>query len=131
MHDHVAPLANQPAPDGYPPVKQAGVDQPGTFNQFGMRVPLVVVSPWTVPHLVSHTVRDHTSILKLIETRFSLPPLTARDAAADNMMEFFNFASPAWITPPPACSGTNTNACLVPQPTNGVCNLNLEKAPGQ
>jgi phospholipase C len=121
LHDHVPPPANQPIPDGYRPFTNPGTDQPGIFNQFGMRVPLAVVSPWTGPHLVSHTIRDHTAILKLIETRFSLPPLTSRDAAADNMVEFFNFSSPPYMTPP----------TLASQPTNGVCNLNLGKAPGQ
>lgn len=134
-HDHVAPPANQAIPDGYPPMTDPGTDQPGIFNQFGMRVPLMVVSPWTIPHFVSHVVRDHTSILKFIETRFSLPPLTARDAAADNMLEFFEpgFASTPWLTPPTVSSSCNpgTAACLVTQPTNGVCNLNLETAPGQ
>jgi phospholipase C len=119
MHDHVIP-ANMTQPDGYAPAI-ASTDQPGIFNQAGFRVPFVVVSPWTVPHLVSHLNRDHTSFLKLIETRFSLPPLTARDDAADNMTEFFNFQSPSWMTPP----------TLPVQPTNGVCDLTLEKAPGQ
>jgi phospholipase C len=118
-------------PDGYPPQTTAGQDQPGIFNQAGLRVPLIVASPWTGPNQVSHTVRDHTSILKLIETRFSLPPLTGRDAAADDMEEFFNFQSPPWLTPPPVCKNGNTNACILPQPTTGTCNLNLEKAPGQ
>jgi len=121
LHDHVPPPANQPIPDGYRPFTNPGTDQPGIFNQLGLRVPLMVVSPWTGPNFVSHVVRDHTSILKLIETRFSLPPLTSRDAAADNMLEFFNFTSPPYLTPP----------SLPVQPTNGVCNLNLEKAPGQ
>jgi phospholipase C len=134
-YDHVAPPTNQAIPDGYPPMTDPGTDQPGIFNQFGMRVPLMVVSPWTIPHFVSHINRDHTSILKFIETRFSLPPLTARDAAADNMIEFFepNFGSTPWLTPPTVSSSCNpgTGACLVTQPTNGVCNLNLETAPGQ
>jgi phospholipase C len=120
LHDHVPPPAGA-IPDGYRPLTRPGTDQPGIFNQFGMRVPLMVVSPWTGPNMVSHIPRDHTSILKLIETRFSLPPLTSRDAAADNMSEFFNFSSPPYMTPP----------TLATQPTNGVCNLNLEKAPGQ
>ena len=98
MRDHVVP-PNMTQPDGYPPAITS-TDQPGIFNQAGFRVPFVVVSPWTGPHLVSHINRDHTSILKLIETRFSLPPLTARDDAADNMTEFFNFQSPSWMTPP-------------------------------
>jgi hypothetical protein len=36
----------------------------------------------------------------LIEFRFGLYPLTARDAWADNMVEFFDFSNPAWLTPP-------------------------------
>jgi phospholipase C len=119
LHDHVAP-PNIPVPDGYAPRKRS-TDAAGIFNQAGFRVPLAVVSPWTGKYQVSHTVRDHTSILKLIEARFSLPPLTARDAAADNMAEFFNFSNPPWMTPP----------SLPKQPTNGTCDLNLEKAPGQ
>jgi phospholipase C len=119
LHDHTVPPP-MPIPDGYGPIKSSG-DQPGIFNQSGFRVPLMVVSPWTGPHQVSHTIRDHTSILKLIEARFSLPPLTARDTAADNMLEFFNFSSPPWMTPP----------TLPVQPTNGTCDLNLETAPGQ
>jgi phospholipase C len=138
VHDHVSPPLNEPMPDGYAPQTNPGSDQPGLFNQFGMRVPVVVVSPWTIPNFVSHTVRDHTAILKFIETRFSLPPLTSRDAAADNMAEFFgsnlSSASQPWLTPPPTsttCSPSLTNACLVTQPTNGVCNLNLEASPVQ
>lgn len=119
LHDHVVP-SSMPVPDGYAPLI-ATSDQPGLFNQAGFRVPLVVVSPWTIRHFVSHTARDHTSILKLIETRFSLPPLTSRDAAADDMTEFFNFTTPSWTVPP----------TLPMQPTNGVCDLNLGKAPGQ
>jgi hypothetical protein len=56
----------------------------------------------------------------LIEVRFSVPNLTARDAAADNMTEFFDFTSPHWLTPPP----------LPAQPTTGACSFSLEKAPG-
>jgi phospholipase C len=117
IHDHVVP-PSLPEPDGYTPGTKPG-DEPGLFNQAGFRVPLIVISPWTGPHQVSHTVRDHTSILKLIETRFGLPPLTARDADADDMREFFNFSTPPWLTPPP----------LPAQPTNGPCNLNSETAP--
>jgi phospholipase C len=119
IHDHLVPPA-MPKPDGYGPRKDLAIDQPGVFNQAGFRVPLIVVSPWTGPHMVSHTVRDHTSILKLIETRFKLPPLTARDAAADNMLEFFNFNTTPWLVPP----------SLPAQPINGTCNLNSETAPG-
>jgi phospholipase C len=53
----------------------------------GMRVPVVVASPFSrgddaSPRVVSD-VFDHTSVLKLIEWRWHLQPLTARDASAD------------------------------------------------
>jgi phospholipase C len=93
---------------------------PGDFKHTGFRVPMIVVSPWSKPNFVSHTWRDYTSILRLIEDRFGVAPLTARDAAADNMMEFFNFSTPHWLTPPP----------LPQQLQNKACDYNLEKAPG-
>jgi phospholipase C len=95
-------------------------DLPGNFDRLGFRVPFIVVSPFAKPHFVSHRVRDITSVLKLIETRFGLQPLTQRDAWADDMTEFFDFNNPQWLTPP----------ALPGQPTNGVCDRTLEVAPG-
>jgi phospholipase C len=118
LYDHVVP-ASMIQPDSIAPMLQAG-DKPGDFAHTGLRIPVMVISPWSKPNYVSHTWRDLTSILRLIETRFNVPSLTARDAAADNMMEFFDFSSPHWLTPP----------TLPTQPTNGVCSNNLEKAPG-
>ena len=118
LYDHVVP-ASMIQPDSIGPMLQAG-DKPGDFAHSGLRIPVMVISPWSKPNYVSHTWRDLTSILRLIETRFNVPSLTARDAAADNMMEFFDFSSPHWLTPP----------ALPTQPTSGVCNNNLEKAPG-
>ena len=43
---------------------------------------------------------DYTAMLKLIETRFKLPSLTARDAAQPDMTDFFDFANVPWATPP-------------------------------
>src|SRR5262249_6184663 len=40
------------------------------FNQLGVRVPIIAVSPFTKPSYVSHTVGDHTSLLAFIERRF-------------------------------------------------------------
>ena len=48
-------------------------DAPGDFASYGVRVPLIVVSPYAKPHFVSHAVYDHTSIMRFIETRFRLP----------------------------------------------------------
>ena len=70
------------------------------FDQYGVRVPFVAVSPFSKPHYVSHVVNDHTSILKFIATRFGLPPLTRRVAAANPMLEFFDFDHAAFARPP-------------------------------
>jgi phospholipase C len=98
FYDHVPP---PPAcePDAIPPNLQAG-DVVAAFDRYGFRVPLVVVSPFARRKYVSHTVTDQTSVLRFIETRFDLPALTRRDANADPMLEFFDFASPPFVTPP-------------------------------
>lgn len=118
LYDHVPPFTVVP-PDATPPNLQPG-DLPGDFTLSGFRVPLIVISPWVKPHFVSHTNRELTSILKLIETRFNVPPLTARDAAADDMTEFFDFIDPpAFLTPPP----------LPAQPTTGLDDPTKEAPP--
>jgi phospholipase C len=92
--DHVPPPA-APVPDGIAPIGGKGA-----FDSYGIRVPLLVVSPWSRPGYVSHVVHDHTSILKTIEDRFGLPPLTHRDAQAAPLTEFFDFSHPTYATPP-------------------------------
>jgi phospholipase C len=119
LYEHVRP-ARAVKPDNMAPMLSS-TDKPGDFNQTGLRVPMVVISPWARPSFVSHTTRDYTSILRLIEDTFNVSPLTLRDANADNMMEFFDFsAGPRLLTPP----------VLPAQPTSGACNNKLEKAPG-
>jgi phospholipase C len=71
----------------------------------GCRVPTVVVSPFTqgnpaTPRIDSH-LYDHTSVLKLIEWRYDLTPLTARDASdeIENLAVALNFSSPSELAP--------------------------------
>jgi len=118
LYDHVPPFTVVP-PDATPP--QLGPnDLPGDFTLSGFRVPIIVVSPFVKPHFVSHTNRELTSILKLVETRFNLAPLTARDAAADDMTEFFDFVNPpAFLTPP----------TLPAQPTTGLDDITKQAPP--
>jgi phospholipase C len=89
-YDHVPP------PSGaVPPDNSAGEFGFG-FTRFGVRVPAVLVSPLIAPGTVfrpAGTVPlDHTSILKTVETRWSLPPLTARDAAAPDLGDVLTLA---------------------------------------
>jgi phospholipase C len=77
-----------------------------SFDQFGIRVPFLVVSPFAKPHYVSHTIADHTSLLAFIEARFldvasgGQHYLTARDQNANTLMDFFDFDNaPSMSTP--------------------------------
>jgi phospholipase C len=97
-YDHVAPPAAIP-PDSIPPQLGPGDVQDG-YDVYGVRVPAVVVSPWSRANYVSNVVHDHTSILAFIETKWNLPPMTARDANADNLLDFFDFSAPAFAAPP-------------------------------
>jgi phospholipase C len=59
------------------PPPQAADDEPGMFGRYGVRVPAIIVSPWVEPRTVSHTVFDHTSIIKTILLRFCPQALRA------------------------------------------------------
>jgi phospholipase C len=66
------------------------------FNQLGVRIPFVAISPFSKPHYVSHTIGDHTSMLALIEKRFlaggrTPEHLTLRDQYAHTLEEMFDF----------------------------------------
>jgi phospholipase C len=81
---------------------------PPQVDQFGLgpRVPLLIISPYTKGGYISHNVYDHTSVLKFIETRYGLPPLTSRDAAAGNLLDNFDFAQspqPPLVLQPRTC----------------------------
>jgi len=91
-YDHVSPV-RAVRPDDVPPHITVPPDQPGSYDYTGFRVPCVVVSPWAKRHHVSHVVYDHTSVLKLIETKWNLPAMTYRDANAENMLDFFDFSA--------------------------------------
>jgi phospholipase C len=74
---------------------------PHQFDQYGFRVPAVIVSPYARPDYVCSEVLDHTSVLRLVEEKWNLPALTARDAAANAPLDALDFASdPAFLKPP-------------------------------
>ena len=52
------------------PPPAAADDDPRMFGRYGVRVPALIVSPWVQPGSVSHTLFDHTSIIKTILLRF-------------------------------------------------------------
>ncbi|HEY3702219.1 MAG TPA: alkaline phosphatase family protein [Acidimicrobiales bacterium] len=63
------------------------------LGQAGFRVPGYVISPFAIRRHVTSSVFDHTSILKMIEWRFGLPPLQPRDSSARNLATALDFRS--------------------------------------
>jgi phospholipase C len=83
--DHVAPPR---VPD-----VRGSRDLAKDFGLMGFRIPAVCVSPWVRRGHVAHSIYGFESILKLIEYRFGLKPLTVRDRYARNIGRGFDFQS--------------------------------------
>jgi phospholipase C len=119
-YDHVPPVRLAP-PDGIAP--QTSPLYGDTYSYSGFRVPAVVVSPWAKPNYVSHTVYDHTSILRLVESKWNLPALSNRDANANAMLDCFDFRAPAFLVPPTLAAApapTGAPACIAQDPSGAL-----------
>lgn len=115
-YDHVPPPAAV-APDTIAP-RIGPSDEPGDFAQYGVRVPGMVISPWSKPGYVSHVVHDHTSILKFVETKFNLGAMTYRDANADDLLDCLDLTKMSFREPPvlPKPGIPDTGSTCQPQP---------------
>jgi phospholipase C len=116
LYDHVPPPSGATPPDATP--GEFGFD----FKRFGVRVPAVLVSPLipagTVFRVPGLTPLDHTSVLKTIQTRWALPALTARDAAAPDVGDVLSLSAPRTDDPlagvtAPTSTGANPAAAEV------------------
>jgi len=106
--DHVPPPV---AP--IPPADQAAGNADG---RRGFRTPALLISPFARRAHTSHVLYDHTSVLRMIEWRWGLDPLTVRDATANNLADELDFTQ-VDPTPPPVYS--------VPAVTGVVCPVRL------
>jgi phospholipase C len=85
--DHVTP----PRTDDDPLANAGNLEE--DFGQRGFRVPMMAISPYSRKGYVHQDgPYDHTSILRFLEYRFGLEPLTERDANARNIGEVFDYA---------------------------------------
>lgn len=77
--DHVAPpkVQDERASEG--------------FDDAGVRVPGLVISPWAKRGYVSSVVHEHSSWPALLERKFNLAPMTLRDANANSFDDVFDF----------------------------------------
>jgi phospholipase C len=87
----------------------------GSDGRRGFRVPSLIVSPCARRRAVAGPLLDHTSILRTIEWRWGLAPLTVRDATAGNLADLLdltapNLHAPVYPVPPGpfgvACAGS-------------------------
>ena len=94
FYDHVAP----------PQVDAFGL---------GLRVPLLVIAPYARRGSISHTTYSFESVLKTFEELADLPPLTARDRAAHDLLDSFDFTqrpAPPLLLTPRRCPALPTKA---------------------
>jgi phospholipase C len=110
-YDHVAPPAAI-APDNIKPDITKG-DEPGGYNLYGIRVPTVVISPYSRKHAVTNVVHDHTSVLATIEQQWNLPALTYRDANAATLMDFLDTSVMSFSEPPDLVAPANPTPLLL------------------
>ena len=90
-YDHVPPPWGATAPD-----KSVG-EWNFDFTRFGVRIPALLISPRIVPGTVFRAKTgtiDHTSVLKTIELRWGLAPLTERDKAAPSLGDVLTLTIP-------------------------------------
>jgi phospholipase C len=66
---------------------------PPIYNSYelGMRVPLIVISPFTPAGYVSHTQHEFGSVLKFVEETFGLGLLGTTDVRSDDLSDCFSF----------------------------------------
>jgi len=70
-----------------------------TFEQYGPRVPAVVISPWIPRNVVDHRLYDHSSIPATVEKLFGIDPLTERDRAANSVLPLLSLDAARDNTP--------------------------------
>jgi phospholipase C len=114
FYDHVPP----------PPAIAPGDTQPGSkynqfgfsFDQYGVRVPAVIVSPRIPRNTIDHRPYDHSSIGATVAAAFDLQALTARDAAANNVLALLSLPSARNDTPATLPDATAAPAAQAAQP---------------
>jgi phospholipase C len=92
FYDHVRPPKAVSPNDSY--VTKDANQFGFTFQQYGPRVPAIVISPLIPKNRIDHRIYDHASIPATIESLFGLSPLTCRDAQANNLLSLASLSRP-------------------------------------
>jgi phospholipase C len=95
-----------------------------TFQQYGPRVPAVVVSPLIPKNLIDHRVYDHASIPATVESLFGLGSLTERDKNANRLDALISLTQ-ARDDAPTALPAPAVNATPATRPDDSVDDGNV------
>lgn len=85
------------------------------FNQLGVRVPAIVVSPLIPQNLIDHRIYDHASVPATLEAIFDLTAITQRDARANNVTSLITLPT-ARVTPKTMPAPVEGSGCPFPNP---------------
>ena len=128
--DHDIPPAAVAPGDTQP---STGHNQFGfTFEQFGPRVPGVIISPWIPKNTVDHRLYDHSSVPATVEKLFGMTPMTERDTAANTVLPLLSLAAarddtPANLTSP----ATSPTAPLLEMPISPALSYSAGTVPSR
>lgn len=92
FYDHAIPPKAIPPGDNQvmPDVNESGF----LFDQYGPRVPAIIVSPLIPKNVIDHRPYDHSSIPATVEKQFNLAALTDRDKNAHNLLSLASLPEP-------------------------------------
>lgn len=105
FYDHVAP------PRCEDDTVQTGVGPFPDLRRLGFRVPAIAMGPFAPRKIETAGPYEHCSILKMIEWRWGLEPLTLRDRTARNLAEALDFSARRSAVALPAFTSPPNNGC--------------------
>ena len=107
----------------------------GSDGRLGFRVPCVVISPWSRGRHISSEQFDHCSVLKMIENRWNLLPLTVHDDYANDLADTLRLDQPDFKRPPALANvptghfGAQCNKVQISRQPDGTYLLNWDVSP--
>jgi phospholipase C len=135
FYDHVPPPAAVPPGDTQPHSQYNTSGFP--FDQYGVRVPALVISAYTDKNRISHLPYDHSSIPATLENMFGMKAMTKRDAAANTVCALASLSVPRTDTleklPDPAPMSAAQEALIPEQmaaPLPGTASVDIGNLPG-
>ncbi|WP_223643727.1 alkaline phosphatase family protein [Corallococcus sp. EGB] len=93
FYDHVTP-PSAPKPGDTRLMPSAVTRYGFPFNQYGVRVPAVVISPWIPKNVIDHRLYDHASVPATVAAAFGLKHMTLRDTNANNLLSLATLSEP-------------------------------------